>query len=170
MMRCRRTIACSSLALVLAAGCGGGTKDPAAGDVTDSTPSPAAVSASPTVDPVERSPVDGEYTMTLTRQDVLRAGFRAGMANQIAGVWRVTFSLEFAQQFVNLGGGGITVDGYQGGFAVEGDRLTLTDEPTLVFEWRLAGKQLTLRLVDEASAHPVDSLIWTSHAWEQTDH
>ena len=106
--------------------------------------------------------------MTLTRQEVLDAGFRGGTASQIAGVWRVNFSLEWAQQFVNLGGGSMIFDGYQGGFSVDGDRLTLTDEPTLAFTWKRAGKRLTLSLKDESAADPVDALIWTLHPWELT--
>ena len=106
--------------------------------------------------------------MTLTRQDVLDAGFRGGTADQIAGVWRVNFSLEWAQQFVNLGGGSMIFDGYQGGFSVDGDQLTLTDEPTLAFTWKRAGKRLTLSLKDESGADPVDALIWTLHPWELT--
>ena len=114
------------------------------------------------------SPIDGEYTMTLTRQDVLDAGFRGGTANQIAGVWRVNFSLQWAQQFVNLGGGSMIFDGYQGGFSVDGDLLTLTDQPTLAFTWKRAGKRLTLSLKDGSGADPVDALIWTLHPWELT--
>ena len=165
MMRDRRAIVVASLALVLAAGCGGGADDGATDGGNGSRP-PTPASASPTSAPAERSPIDGEYTMTLTRRDVLAAGFRGGIASGIAGEWRVTFSLEYAQQFVSLGG--ITADGYQGDFSVDGDRLTMTDEPTLAFEWRLAGKQLTLTLVDPASADPVDALIWTAHPWRLT--
>lgn len=92
-MRRSRTAVLVSLALSLAAGCGG-ARDGAVGETTASTGSPTPASASPTVAPAERSPIDGEYTMTLTRQDVLDAGLRGGTANQIAGVWRVNFSLE----------------------------------------------------------------------------
>ena len=167
MMRCPRTVALVSLALVLAAGCGG-AGDGAAGEPTSLPTSPTPASSSPTAPPAERSPIDGEYTMTLTRQEVLNAGFRGGIASQIVGVWRVNFSLEWAQQFVNLGGGSMIFDGYQGGFSVEGHQLTLTDEPTLAFTWKRAGKRLTLSLDDESAADPVDALIWTVHPWELT--
>jgi hypothetical protein len=133
--------------------------------VSASTSTPTPASSTPTVAPAEHSPIDGEYTMTVTRSEVLDAGFRGGMASQIAGVWRVTFSLEYAQQFVNPGGGSMTLDGYQGDFSVDGDRLTLTDEPSLAFTWKLVRKRLTLTLVDAASADPVDALIWTIHPW-----
>jgi hypothetical protein len=162
-----RTVALVSLALVLAAGCGE-AGDGAAGETTSPTASPTSGSPSPTVVPAEQSPIDGEYTMTLTRQEVLNAGFRGGTASQIAGVWRVNFSLEWAQQFVNLGGGSMIFDGYQGGFAVDGDQLTLTDEPTLAFTWKRVGKRLTLSLIDESATDPVDALIWTIHPWELT--
>ena len=168
MTRCRRTVALVALILVFAAGCGGGAGDGAAGQASASTTSPTPASPSPTVASAERSPIDGEYTMTLTRKEVLDAGFGGGVANQIVGVWRVNFSLEWAQQFVNLGGGSMIFDGYQGGFAVDADRLTLTDEPTLAFTWKRSGKRLTLRLRDESAADPVDALIWTLHPWELT--
>ena len=167
VMRRSRTAVLVSLALSLAAGCGG-ARDGAVGETTASTGSPTPASASPTVAPAERSLIDGEYTMTLTRQDVLDAGFRGGTANQIAGVWRVNFSLEWAQQFVNLGGGSMIFDGYQGGFSVDGDQLILTDQPTLAFTWKRAGKRLTLSLKDGSGADPVDALIWTLHPWELT--
>jgi hypothetical protein len=166
MMR-SRTAVLVLLALMLAAGCGDAGEG-AAGETTAPTTPPTPASSSPTVAPAERSPIDGEYTMTLTRQDVLDAGFRGGTASQIAGVWRVNFALEWAQQFVNLGGGSMIFDGYQGGFSVDGDQLTLTDEPTLAFTWKRAGKRLTLRLKDESAADPVDALIWTLHPWELT--
>jgi len=168
VIRRPRTIALASLILVVAGGCGGGADDAATGGTNTPTASPTTASPTPTVAPAERSPIDGEYTMTLTREEVLDAGFRAGMAGQIAGVWRVTFSLEYAQQFVNVGGGSMIFDGYQGGFSVEGHELTLTDEPTLAFTWTRAGKRLTLTLVDEAATDPVDALIWTIHPWERT--
>jgi hypothetical protein len=151
----------TSLAFVLASGCGGGSD----GGATVPTPT-RATSPSPTLAPAERSPIDGGYTMTLSRRDVVAAGFRGATVRSIAGVWRVTLSFEYAQQFVTLGG--ITADGYQGGFSVEGDRLTMTDDPTLAFQWRLAGNELRLTLVDPASADPVDALIWTAHPWRRT--
>jgi len=127
------------------------------------------VSASPTVAPAERSAIDGEYRMTLTRQDVLAAGLPGSLAGQIAGAWRVTFSFEYAQQFVNVGGAnGVTRDGYQGGFSVDGNELTLTQDPPLMFRWRLDGRRLTLHLEDPADADPVDALIWTTHRWMST--
>ncbi|MGZ5307530.1 MAG: hypothetical protein ACXWEG_12450 [Actinomycetota bacterium] len=165
-MRHGRMITVASLALVLAGGCGGGTDGGAANGASASRATPTPASPSPTLAPVERSPIDGAYAMTLTRHDVLAAGLRASTASDIAGVWRVTFDLEYAQQFVDLGG--ITADGYQGDFSVDGHRLILTDEPTLAFEWRFANKQLTLSLVDEASVDPVDALIWTAHPWRLT--
>ena len=166
MMRFTRMTAVASLAFALAGGCGAGADEGVAGGAGGSTTTSARPSSSPTLAPAERSPIDGAYTMTLTRHDVLAAGLRASTADDIAGVWRVTFSFEYAQQFVNLGT--ITADGYQGGFSVDGDRLTMTDEPTLTFEWRLAGKELTLTLVEPASADPVDGLIWTAHPWKLT--
>jgi len=148
------------------AGCG---SDPG-GSATEGSASAAvsvSPSASPTLAPAERSPIDGQYTMTLTRGEVLDAGLPRSIAAEIAGVWRVTFSFEYAQQFVNVGGaGGVTADGYQGGFSVEGDRLTLTQAPPLVFDWRRVGKRLTLHLAGGADADPVDALIWTAHPWE----
>jgi hypothetical protein len=146
----------------LAVGCG---SDPGGGVAEPSAS--ATVSVSPTPAPAERSPIDGEYTMTLTRREVQEAGLPGSVAGEIAGVWRVTFSFGYAQQFVNVGGaGGVTADGYQGGFSVEGDRLTLTQAPPLVFDWRRVGKRLTLHLADAADTDPVDALIWTAHPWE----
>ena len=169
MMRRGWTVALVSLILALAAtGCGEAAGDETAGAPSPSSATPTPVSPTPTVAPAERSPIDGEYTMTLTREEVLDAGFRGGMASQIVGVWRVTFSLGYAQQFVNLGGGSMIFDGYQGAFSVDGDHLTLTDEPSLAFTWTRTGKRLTLTLVDEAAADPVDALIWTIHPWERT--
>ena len=159
-------IAVVMLTVGLAAGCG---SDPGGSATEGSARATASVSpsASPTPAAAERSPIDGEYTMTLTRGDVQEAGLPRSIAGEIAGVWRVTFSFEYAQQFVNVGGaGGVTADGYQGGFSVEGDRLTLTQAPPLVFDWRRAGKRLTLHLADAADADPVDALIWTAHPWE----
>lgn len=172
MMRRRWTTVVVSLTLALAAsGCGSGSGDGAGGVASASTLTgvSASASASPTLAPAERSPIDGAYTMTLTRHDVLAAGLHASTASHVVGVWDVTFSFGYAQQFVHLGGvGGITQDGYQGGYSVAGDRLTLTDHPTLAFRWRLARKQLTLTLVDQAPVDPVDALIWTAHPWERT--
>jgi hypothetical protein len=158
-------IAVACFAAALAAGCGADAGDGA--EASGSTePTPASVS--PTLAPAEPTPIDGEYRMTLTRQDVLAAGLRGSTAGEIAGDWRVTFSLGYAQQFVNVGGGSITADGYQGGFSVDGHRLTLTDQQApLVFEWHLAGKRLTLDPVDDPHADPVDDVIWTTHPWER---
>jgi hypothetical protein len=164
MHRTFRTTVIVALAAALATACGTDSGDTAEG--TTSTAS-ASVSESPTVAPAERSPIDGEYRMTLTKQDVLAAGLPRSLAGQVAGAWRVTFSFEYAQQFVNVGGAnGVTSDGYQGGFSVEGNELTLTQDPPLTFRWRLDGKRLTLHLEDPGSADPVDALIWTIHPWE----
>lgn len=162
-----RTIAIALVIAALAA-CGSNATDGhPAGGASPSTVAPSPPSSTPA--PAVRSPIDGQYSMTLTRHDVLAAGLRRSLAGEVAGLWRVTFSLGYAQQFVNLGGAtGITADGYQGGFSIEGDRLTLTDQAPLTFEWQLTGKRLKLDLVDAASADPVDGLIWTTHTWERT--
>lgn len=162
MDRTSSTIAVVSLAVALAA-CAAGTEESTA-DGSEKATSPASVS--PTTVPPQRSPIDGEYRMTLTRRDVLAAGLPGSVAGEIAGVWRVTFSFEYAQQFVTLGGANITSDGYQGEFSVDGDQLTLTQGPPLVFDWRLADRLLALRLAVDGTADPVDTLIWTSHPWE----
>jgi hypothetical protein len=164
-----RTIAIALVIAALAAACGSNAADSHAGvgEASPSTIAPSSASSTPS--PAERSAIDGEYTMSLTQHDVLAAGLRRSIAGELAGLWRVTFSLGYVQQFVNLGGAnGITSDGYQGGFSVEGDRLTLTDQAPLMFTWHLTGKRLTLDLVNAASADPVDRFIWTAHPWERT--
>ena len=161
-----RTVAIAFVLAALLGACGSNRGE--GGLNPRSTPGAATASSSPTPAPVERSPIDGQYTTTLTEHDVQAAGVPKSVADQIVGVWRVTFSFGYAQQFVNLGGAtGITSDGYQGGFSVAGDRVTLTDQAPLTFEWRLTGKKLSLDLVDPASADPVDGLIWTAHPWER---
>jgi hypothetical protein len=165
MHRTYRMIAIAFLAAALGAGCGTDPGVTAAEGMTSSTS--ASLSDTPTVASAARSPIDGEYRMTLTRREVLAAGFPGSLAGEVAGAWRVTFSFEYAQQFVNVGGAnGITSDGYQGGFSVDGNRLTLSQEPPLVFRWRLVGTRLILQLADPGDADPVDALIWTIHPWE----
>ena len=51
---------------------------------------------------------------------------------------------------------------------VDGNELTLTQDPPLMFRWRLDGRRLTLHLEDPADADPVDALIWTTHRWMST--
>ncbi len=161
-----RTVAIAFVLAALAAACGSNRGE--GGSNPRSTAEAATASSSPTPAPVERSPIDGQYTTTLTKHDVQAAGVPKSVANQVVGVWRVTFSFGYAQQFVNLGGTtGITSDGYHGGFSVAGDRLTLTDQAPLTFKWRLTGRKLSLDLVDPASADPVDGLIWTAHSWDR---
>jgi hypothetical protein len=163
-----RMIAVTCFVAALAAGCGADPRDGAVASAASGSNEPTPTTVSPTLAPAERTPIDGQYTMTLTRQDVLAAGLRGSTAGEIAGDWRVTFSLGYAQQFVDVGGGGITADGYQGGFTVDGHRLTLTDQQApLVFEWHLVGKRLTLDPVDNPNADPVDDVIWTAHPWER---
>jgi hypothetical protein len=75
MQRSRPPCSCRSPSL--AAGCGGAGDG--AREATASTGS-AGPSPSPWY-PGRTGPIDGEYTMTLTRQDVLDAGFRGARPN-----------------------------------------------------------------------------------------
>lgn len=165
-LRIHTMIALCYLVAALATGCSANPRDGADASAASGSIDPTSASASPA--PVVRTPIDGQYVMTLTRQDVLAAGLRGSTPADIAGDWRVTFSVGYAQQFVNMGGGGITADGYQGGFTVDGKRLTLTDQQVpLVFEWHLVGKRLTLEVVDHSNVDPVDDVIWTTHSWRR---
>jgi hypothetical protein len=147
---------------ILAAGCGSGGDG---AETADAATTPVE-SASPTLAPAERSPIDGEYRMTLSRQDILKAGLKPSTVADLAGSWRVTFSFGYAQQFVNLGGSnGITADGYQGSFTVDG--TTLSGPPELRLRWRLDRNELILFPLDDRSADPVDVVVWTTHRWER---
>ena len=163
-------IALCCLVAALATGCSASPREGADASPASGSIDPTSASASPSASPAPfvRTPIDGQYVMTLTRQDVLAAGLRGSTPADIAGDWRVTFSLGYAQQFVNMSGGGITADGYQGGFTVDGKRLTLTDQQVpLVLEWHLVGKRLTLEVVDHSNVDPVDDVIWTTHSWRR---
>jgi hypothetical protein len=161
-------IALCYLLAALATGCSASPRNGADASAASGSIDPTSASAPASPAPVVRTPIDGQYVMTLTRQDVLAAGLRGSTPADIAGDWRVTFSFGYAQQFVNRGGGGITTDGYQGGFTVDGKRLTLTDQQVpLVFEWHLAGKRLTLEVVDHSNVDPVDEVIWTTRSWRR---
>ncbi len=152
---------------LLAACAGSGADDASPPGATAIGGSGGSASPTPTIAPAVKSAIDGQYLMRLSRQDASSAGLRPGTASSIAGTWRLTLSFGYAQQFVNVGGGGITVDGYIGGFSVTGHRLVLTDGSRLVFDWRLREGMLTLTPAEGSPKDLVDRVIWATHPWKR---
>lgn len=134
------------------------------------TSAPAAVTPEPSVSAgsAARSPIDGVYRVTVTRQDGVAAGLSNRQAGEIDGVVTTTFSLGQVTQFIN---GGILSDGFMGSFVVEGDRVVLTsfDGYQLTLGYRLKGDELTFTLDEPASGTDAafDAALWSSHPWER---
>ncbi len=146
------------------------------GDATPAASAAPITSAPPAVTPEPsesagssaRSPIDGVYRVTVTRQDGVAAGLSNRQAGEIDGVVTTTFSLGQVTQFIN---GGILADGFMGSFVVEGDRVVLTsfDGYELTLGYRLRGDELTFTLDEPDSGVDAafDAALWTSHPWEQ---
>jgi len=146
------------------------------GDATPAASAASITSAPPAVTPgasesaasSARSPIDGVYRVTITRQDGVAAGLSNRQAGEIDGVVTTTFSLGQVTQFIN---GGILADGFMGSFVMEDDRVVLTsfDGYELTLGYGLTGDELTFTLDEPGSGLDAafDAALWTSHPWER---
>lgn len=114
------------------------------------------------------SPIDGQWQMTLSIEDGLRARFGYGRAGQLAGTRQLELSLGVVRQ---IRPGSFETIPVNGTFQVDGPFLIIQDDgETVVFRWTLSGNGLRLSLVDDsrpAGGAAVDRLIWTTHPWER---
>jgi hypothetical protein len=118
--------------------------------------------------PTSASPIDGEWQVTLTIEDGLRAGLGYGHARRLAGTRQLELTLGVVRQ---IRPGSFETIPVHGTFEVEGPFLIVRDQDeTLVLRWTLSGNELRLSLVDDsrpASGERADRLIWTTHPWER---
>ena len=163
----RRLLWSLALLALFPACSGDATSAASAAPITSAT---AAVTPEPSesAQSTARSPIDGVYRVTVTRQDGVAAGLSNRQAGEIDGVVTTTFSLGQVTQYIN---GGVLADGFMGSFMVEADRVVLTsfDGYQLTLGYRLQGNELTFTL-DEPGSGPdaaFDAALWTSHPWER---
>jgi hypothetical protein len=147
----------SLAALVLFTACSGAPSEPS-GDTQTSSPTTIAA-------PIGRSPIDGQYHVTITVKDGIAAGLTTRQAGDIDGEVQTTFSLGTIQQFIHAG---VTSDGFMGTFVVDGDHVILTDNGgvSMTLGYVLKGDQLTFSIVDDpapAKGDAFDAALWTSH-------
>jgi hypothetical protein len=158
-----RRLLWSIAAMILLAACStassGGTPSASSGGTSDTT--------DPSATPVAmgRSPIDGVYHVTITVDDGVAAGLSERQAGSIDGKVATTFSLGTVRQFID---GGVLSDGFMGTFAVEGDRVILTDNEgvSLTLGYELKGHELLFTIVDDPAPSPggaFDAALWTSH-------
>ena len=157
-----------SLALLALFPACSGDATPAASAAITSAPPAATPEPSESAGSTSRSPIDGVYRVTVTRQDGVAAGLSNRQAGEIDGVVTTTFSLGQVTQFIN---GGILSDGFMGSFVVEGDHEVLTsfDDQQLTLGYRLKAKELTFTLDESGSGLDAAfaAALWTSHPWER---
>jgi hypothetical protein len=147
----------SLAALVLFTACSGASSGDSASSPTQS---PTTIAA-----PMGRSPIDGQYRVTITVKDGMAAGLTARQAGDIDGEVQTTFSLGTVRQFIHAG---VTSDGFMGTFAVDGDQMVLTDNGgvSMTLGYVLKGNELTFSIADDPAPEPgasFDAALWTSH-------
>ena len=112
------------------------------------------------------SPIDGEWRVTLSIEDGLRAGLGYGQARRLAGRRDLELTLGVVRQ---IRPGSFDTIPVHGTFEVDGPFVILRDQgETLLFRWSLSGSQLRLTLVDDSrkpSGERADRLIWTTQPW-----
>jgi hypothetical protein len=112
------------------------------------------------------SPIDGEWRVTLSIEDGLRAGLGYGQARRLAGRRDLELTLGVVRQ---IRPGSFDTIPVHGTFEVDGPFVILRDQgETLLFRWSLSGNQLRLTLVDDSrkpSSKRADRLIWTTQPW-----
>jgi hypothetical protein len=112
------------------------------------------------------SPIDGEWRVTLSIEDGLRAGLGYGQARRLAGRRDLELTLGVVRQ---IRPGSFDTIPVHGTFEVDGPFVILRDQgETLLFRWSLSGNQLRLSLVDDSrkpSGERTDRLIWTTQPW-----
>ena len=112
------------------------------------------------------SPIDGEWRVTLSIEDGLRAGLGYGQARRLAGRRDLELTLGVVRQ---IRPGSFDTIPVHGTFEVDGPFVILRDQgATLLFRWSLSGNRLRLTLVDDSrkpSGERADRLIWTTQPW-----
>jgi hypothetical protein len=112
------------------------------------------------------SPIDGEWRVTLSIEDGLRAGLGYGQARRLAGRRDLELTLGVVRQ---IRPGSFDTIPVHGTFEVDGPFVILRDQgETLILRWSLSGSQLRLSLVDDSrkpSGERADRLIWTTYPW-----
>ena len=112
------------------------------------------------------SPIDGEWRVTLSIEDGLRAGLGYGHARRLAGRRDLELTLGVVRQ---IRPGSFDTIPVHGTFEVDGPFVILRDQgETLILRWSLSGNQLRFSLVDDSrrpAGEREDRLIWTTHPW-----
>ncbi len=112
------------------------------------------------------SPIDGEWRVTLSIEDGLRAGLGYGQARRLAGRRDLELTLGVVRQ---IRPGSFDTIPVHGTFEVDGPFMIIRDQgETLILRWMLFGNQLRLSLVDDSrkpSGERADRLIWTMSPW-----
>jgi len=114
------------------------------------------------------SAIDGQWQVTLSVEDALRAGLGYGHARRLAGHRELELTLGVVRQIRQDSFETIPVHGT---FEVQGPFVIVRDQgETLILRWSLSGNELRLSMVDDSkppAGEKADRVIWTSHAWER---
>jgi hypothetical protein len=116
------------------------------------------------------SPIDGEWRVTLSIEDGLRAGLGYGHARRLAGRRDLELTLGVVRQ---IRPGSFNTIPVHGTFELDGPFMILRDQgETIILRWSLSGNQLRFSLVDD-SGRPAgereDRLIWTTRPWVRVE-